>query len=396
MASGSSSRPRLSAAGLRILISGILIATAAPTWAMTVRHDVAHSSYQTYGAQFPTGLIQIGGSLDSSGTLFQTTHDNGLWVLTAGHVTATDPNTNLNSITFTLGGTTVGVTETHRLTSSASSGNDLGLLKLDAKIAGVTPATLYTGSRDNLVGQGLSYTGYGITGTGLTGSQPGTGGTLRGGTNVADLKGGQGVVAGYSDRILFSDFDSPSRGADGTNQFGSTTATSHEMNVALYDSGGGLFVDAAGEWQLAGVHSFVLSDGDSLAQDYGDMSASTTIEANLAWISQWTEPMLGDVDRDGDVDNVDIGIATGNFTGAGGSTSMLFGDGDMDGDGDVDNLDIGTITGAFTGALSGTPMTVGDAATYAETDPTSAFPEPTTLVVLAAGTAGLAMRRRRA
>jgi hypothetical protein len=393
MASGSFSRPRPSASGLRILISGILIATAAPAWAMTVRHDVADSSYQTYGAQFPTGLIQIGGSLDSSGTLFQTTHDNGLWVLTAGHVTATDPNTNLNSITFTLGGTTVGVTETHRLTSSATSGNDLGLLKLDAKIAGVTPATLYTGSRDDLVGQTLSYTGYGITGTGLTGSQSGTGGTLRGGTNVADLKGGQGLVGSYSDRILFCDFDN---GQVVNNRFGSRFVTSHEMNVALYDSGGGLFVDAAGEWQLAGVHSFVLSDGDSLAQDYGDMSASTTIEANLDWISQWTEPMLGDVDRDGDVDNVDIGIATGNFTGSGGSTSMLFGDGDMDGDGDVDNLDIGTITGAFTGALSGTPMTVGDAAAYAETDPTSAFPEPTTLVVLGAGAAGLTMRRRRA
>lgn len=392
MASGSSSHPRPSAAGLRILISGILIATAAPAWAMTVRHTVPDADYQSFGAQFPTGLIKIGSGLDCSGTLFQTTHDNGLWVLTAGHVTATDPNTNLNSITFTLGGTTVGVSETHRLTSSATSGNDLGLLKLDAKIAGVTPATLYTGSRDDLVGQTLAYSGYGVTGTGLTGSQSGTGGTLRGGTNVADLKGGQGDVAGYSDRILFCDFDS---GQFTHNQFGSRFASSLEMNVALYDSGGGLFVDANGEWQLAGVHSFVLSDGDSLEQDYGDASASTTIEANLDWISQWTEPMLGDVDRDGDVDNVDIGIATGNFTGSGGSTSMLFGDGDMDGDGDVDNQDIGTITGAFTGSMAA-PMRMPDLAGDPAIDPANAFPEPTTLVVLVAGAAGLAMRRRRA
>jgi hypothetical protein len=61
--------------------------------------------------------------------------------------------------------------------------------------------------------------------------------------------------------------------------------------------------------------------------------------------------VLGDVDGDGDVDNVDIGTVTGNFTGAGG-TGMTYADGDMDGDGDVDNVDIGTVTGNFTGAAA--------------------------------------------
>jgi hypothetical protein len=98
----------------------------------------------------------------------------------------------------------------------------------------------------------------------------------------------------------------------------------------------------------------------------------------------WSLAMTGDVDFDGDIDNVDIGIATGNFTGAGGSTSMIYADGDMDGDGDVDNVDIGMITGAFTGAI------VPPASSF--DTPAHTIPEPATLALLAL--APLAMRRR--
>lgn len=64
--------------------------------------------------------------------------------------------------------------------------------------------------------------------------------------------------------------------------------------------------------------------------------------------------LIGDTDRDSDVDNVDIGTTTGNFTGSvGAAGGKLYLDGDMDFDGDVDNVDIGTVTGAFTGSLAG-------------------------------------------
>jgi hypothetical protein len=91
--------------------------------------------------------------------------------------------------------------------------------------------------------------------------------------------------------------------------------------------------------------------------------------------------LVGDLDGDGDVDNQDIGTATGNFTGAGGSTSMTYADGDIDGDGDVDNQDIGTITGNFTGAAAGQPFTG-----------TASVPEPTTLAVLGVLALGLVRR----
>jgi hypothetical protein len=61
---------------------------------------------------------------------------------------------------------------------------------------------------------------------------------------------------------------------------------------------------------------------------------------------------IGDGDNDGDIDNADIGIVAGNFTGSG-ATGQTFSTGDVDFDGDVDNADIGVVAGGFTGAAAG-------------------------------------------
>lgn len=78
----------------------------------------------------------------------------------------------------------------------------------------------------------------------------------------------------------------------------------------------------------------------------------------------------GDADGDGDVDNTDIGIVFGNFTGPG-SFGKLWVDGDFDGDGDVDNSDIGVAFGNFTGPA----------------------PEPTSLGLIAMGSLFALVRR---
>ena len=91
--------------------------------------------------------------------------------------------------------------------------------------------------------------------------------------------------------------------------------------------------------------------------------------------------MLGDFDFDGDVDNADIGVVTGNFTGSGVGLGMTYAQGDIDGDGDVDNADIGAVAGAFTGSLaSGSSIA-------------TSIPEPTSLALLGIG--GLLLTRRR-
>lgn len=75
------------------------------------------------------------------------------------------------------------------------------------------------------------------------------------------------------------------------------------------------------------------------------VSSSTTYVAKLA--------VSGDFDSDLDVDNSDIGLSAGNFTGSAGAGDFFgqyYRDGDTDGDMDIDNADLGAVAGNFTGA----------------------------------------------
>jgi hypothetical protein len=87
-------------------------------------------------------------------------------------------------------------------------------------------------------------------------------------------------------------------------------------------------------------------------------------------------PHPGDVDGDGDVDVVDLGLFEEQFGGAPGDPSA-----DFDGDGDVDLDDFTTIRGNWGFPAGGAPL------------PGAATPEPATMTVLALG--GLAVLRRR-
>ena len=92
-------------------------------------------------------------------------------------------------------------------------------------------------------------------------------------------------------------------------------------------------------------------------------------------------PDPGDIDDDGDVDNVDFGALYGSFSGPG-ATDKVWGDGDMDFDGDVDNVDFGLLYGNYTGPLAG------------EMD-LQVTPEPCALGLLAVGGLALLGRKRR-
>jgi hypothetical protein len=88
---------------------------------------------------------------------------------------------------------------------------------------------------------------------------------------------------------------------------------------------------------------------------YNDnLSIEVTVTQNAAYTPKLA--VSGDMDSDLDVDNVDIGTVSGNFTGSAG-VGEYFGqyyrDGDLDDDGDIDNVDIGTVSGNFTGSLAG-------------------------------------------
>ena len=263
------------------------VAATAPASAIVIRDDRAGQA-ETFGQTTLdfTGAVRLNGVLSGSGTLISPRH-----ILTAGHISASR-NQPGDVVTVQIGGATRTVTTISVVSRNATGGDDIAVYELDAPITSVAPAPLYTGSRFALQGQTLAYSGVGRGGVGSTGAVGGTDGILRGGTNVADSLGlivsdGNGGTTTYSDNIVFADFDQPgTTQADNTlGSIGSSTIPEDlEIGTAPNDSGGGLFTLVNGQYQIAGVHSFVLLDGDGISFNYGDVPASTAIEANLGFI----------------------------------------------------------------------------------------------------------------
>ena len=148
-----------------------------------------------------------------------------------------------------------------------------------------------------------------------------------------------------------------------------------EWNEAILFRLGGWYRGLRGGSFDYRVHDDLLA---SFRHDY----YPTFEDSNIGFRVSVIPTLTGDFDGDGDVDNADIGLVAGNFTGSSG-TGMSYSDGDIDGDGDVDNADIGFVAGAFTGSPAGNLTGMSPAA----------VPEPGTLSLLALG--GLAVLRRK-
>jgi hypothetical protein len=253
---------------------GILASTVLPPasiWGATIRDDQPDSSYVALGASpeyAPVGTFVNSWGYTSSATLIAPD-----WVLTAAHSL-----TAASSGTFTIDGTAY--TSTQLIgnpgwnSANVFGGYDFGLVHLSSPVAGITPATLYTGSSD--LGQIGTFVGYGFTGTGLTGWT-----TLdhqkRAFQNVIDGNFGNPSL------VLGSDFDNPHTTAD--NGFGSAIPLTLEGCVAPGDSGGGVFITIDSQTYLEGVISFVANADGSDNSDYGDASGFGRVSAFTSWIT---------------------------------------------------------------------------------------------------------------
>ncbi len=240
------------------------------TTGATIRDDQPDSAYLDLGASLdyaPVGSFVNSFGLNGSGTLIAPD-----WVLTAGH--------NLiaaSSGTFTINGASYSSTELVRnpgwQESNPLGGYDFGLVHLSTSVAGVTPASLYTGSSE--FGQMATFVGFGFTGTGLTGFR-----TLdnkkRAFQNIIDGDFGNPAV------LLGCDFDNPHSLAD--NAFGDPIPLGLEGSVAPGDSGGGVFLTIGSQIYLAGVISFVAGTDGSGNADYGDVSGFGRVSAFTPWI----------------------------------------------------------------------------------------------------------------
>ena len=343
--------------GLLVLVNNAFCSTSAS--AGTRRDDVADSAYTDLAAQpdfQSVGKVTSTGLGLGSGTLI-----DSRWVLTAGHMLSFP---NPSGVTFNINGVDYTAAEwiPHPLWNSdiGVNGFDIGLIRLNASVPGVTPASRYTGFEE--FGTTATIVGYGSTGTGLTGWQSNTYGTKRAGNNVIDVSG---VSVLAHENYLVADFDRPNVPSESS--FGSSTPLGLEYSSAPGDSGGGVFINDDGVQRLAGVVSFGqhgptnVPDGNANA-DYGDLLGFTRVSAFDSWIDDqmstryWSNAAGGAF---GVSTNWDEGLTTdsGNV-----AVFHLPGTYTVSLSGDVDNKRVRVLKGDVTLDLAGHTYTLSNTA----------------------------------
>jgi hypothetical protein len=264
------------------LASVVWLVAGQSGWAGTIRHDrddLLYTDLAALAEYDPVGIVRNNGETG----LFSGTLVKPQWVLTAAH-SVTNPAP--TSSTFDVGGIQYTADQwiAHPLwTGVLGRGVDLALIHLTTPVSGITPATLYTGSTE--FDQAATIVGFGVTGTGLTGSIPDSNGTKRAGENIIDALGS---AIGASDNYSLTDFDSPFANA---NSFGDEFPLDLEYKTAVGDSGGGVFIDDGGTKKLAGVPSFSAYADDIPNSSYGEIDGFVRVSLFTGWISEQTSPI---------------------------------------------------------------------------------------------------------
>jgi hypothetical protein len=259
-------------------VAALMISTSAATIGIihgsTIIDEIDPQAYRAEALLYPSVGKVTGSLFGGSGVLI-----SERWVLTAGHVAM-----GKTGGMFTIGGIgyTVQASVTHPDYAFPNNFSDLGLLRLETAVTGVTPALMLgLSSSGELLGLEAAWVGFGIGGTGSTGAQGAF--DHRAFTNVIDVFG---PAYGLTSSAFIADFDKP----DGsTNAAGSSpAATRLEGNVTSGDSGGGVFIESGGTNYLVGVISFTGGFSPGTNSRYGSISGASDLQQFHTWIFDQT------------------------------------------------------------------------------------------------------------
>lgn len=325
----------------RFKLAAVALAAALSSAAFATGNSSAPSDWRFTPGQLFNGVSVLdaaarlsfttpAGGYACSGTLLQ----GGQYVLTAAH--CADDYSSM-TVNFQFAGGVAGVTRTvavgdatiHPLwtgvwNNDADRGIDLAILKLSSPVTTIQGLAL---SNTNDMGKTMLVAGYGTTSNGGSGVSPGWNDSAYGhyGYNVADVDSktfnqvadqyvpGWGYSASYyAGTTYMFDFDNPNGTGNNTlgliasatgNQWASGAGLgANEAIIAGGDSGGGDYVWTGSQWVLSGVHSWGWQGGGAdgactpfgltgcdisatAASSYGDLSGSTAVFDQLAWIN---------------------------------------------------------------------------------------------------------------
>ena len=157
---------------------------------------------------------------------------------------------------------------------------DLAIVELSEQVPHVIPATMTFEANELhslVVGVGFGYVGHAGTPSSVHLCD-----TMSAGENTIDSIGGY-VLNGVP-TVLYTDFDSPDKKE--CNQMGSAIPTAMEYSGTGGDSGGGLFRQSNGKWQLIGILCDAEFDLEQVTKMgyYGSVSSYTRVSAFSNWI----------------------------------------------------------------------------------------------------------------